>query len=78
MLNYKRSMNEKDTIEIEGVVSESLPNALFVVELSNGHVIKATLGGKMRLNRISLLPGDKVLIKLSVYDLSRGRIIYRK
>ena len=71
-------MKEKDTIELEGVVIESLPNALFSVELDNGHKIKATLGGKMRLHRISILPGDKVVVKLSVYDLAKGRIIYRK
>lgn len=72
------NMNGKDTIDVEGVVTESLPNALFRVDLDNGHHITATLGGKMRLNRISLLPGDRVVVKLSVYDLSKGRIIYRK
>ena len=72
------SMNEKDTIDTEGVVQESLPNALFSVRLDNGHNIKATLGGKMRMHRISILPGDRVVVKLSVYDLTKGRIIYRK
>lgn len=71
-------MNEKDTIELEGVVLESLPNTLFSVELNNGHKIKAMLGGKMRMHRISILPGDKVVVKISPYDLSKGRIIYRK
>ena len=72
------NMNAKDTIELEGVVQKSLPNAIFSVELDNGHKIKATLGGKMKMHRISIIPGDRVLVTLSVYDLSKGRIIYRK
>ncbi|OQB06104.1 MAG: Translation initiation factor IF-1 [bacterium ADurb.Bin212] len=72
------NMNQKDTIELEGVVEESLPNALFSVELDNGHKIKAVLGGKMRMHRISILPGDRVVVELSPYDLSKGRITYRK
>jgi translation initiation factor IF-1 len=72
------NMNQKDTIELEGVVEESLPNALFSVELDSGHKIKAVLGGKMRMHRISILPGDRVVVELSPYDLSKGRITYRK
>lgn len=78
MLSYISNMNDKDTIELEGVITESLPNALFSVELDNGHNIKAVLGGKMRMHRISILPGDRVVVELSPYDLNKGRITYRK
>jgi len=71
-------MKENKSIEVEGLVLESLPNALFTVKLDNGHVIKASLGGKLRINRITIVPGDRVVIQLSVYDLSKGRITYRK
>jgi len=64
-------------IEIEGVVAEALPNAMFRVELTNGHKILAHISGKMRKNYISILPGDRVIVELSPYDLTRGRIIYR-
>jgi translation initiation factor IF-1 len=64
-------------IEIEGVVAEALPNAMFRVELTNGHKILAHISGKMRKNYIRILPGDRVIAELSPYDLTRGRIIYR-
>jgi translation initiation factor IF-1 len=67
----------KDVIEMEGTVHESLPNAMFKVELENGMVILAHISGKIRKNFIRILPGDKVKIELSPYDLTRGRITYR-
>ena len=70
-------MAEKETIEVEGIVVEPLPNATFRVELENGHRILAHISGKMRMNFIRILPGDKVTIELSPYDLSKGRIIWR-
>jgi translation initiation factor IF-1 len=70
-------MPKKDTIEVEGVVVESLPNAMFRVDLPNGHKVLAHISGKMRVNYIRILPGDRVLIELSPYDLNRGRITYR-
>jgi len=70
-------MAKKETIEVEGVVVESLPNAMFRVELPTGHKVLAHISGKMRVNYIRILPGDRVLIELSPYDLSRGRITYR-
>ena len=70
-------MPKKETIEVEGVVVESLPNAMFRVELANGHKVLAHISGKMRVNYIRILPGDRVLIELSPYDLNRGRITYR-
>ncbi|KAA0258451.1 translation initiation factor IF-1 [Deferribacter autotrophicus] len=66
-----------DVIEVMGTVVEALPNAMFKVKLENGHIVLAHLSGKMRMNYIRILPGDKVTIELSVYDLTRGRIIYR-
>jgi translation initiation factor IF-1 len=66
-----------EVIEASGVVSEALPNAIFKVELENKHVITAHLSGKMRMNFIRILPGDKVTVELSPYDLTRGRITYR-
>ncbi len=68
---------KKDAIEVEGRVVEALPNAMFRVELDNGHEVLAHVSGKIRLNFIRILPGDRVLIELSPYDLSRGRITYR-
>lgn len=68
---------EKETIEVEGKVVEQLPNAMFRVELENGHRILAHISGKMRMNFIRILPGDKVTMELSPYDLTKGRIIYR-
>ncbi|MEK6796580.1 MAG: translation initiation factor IF-1 [Spirochaetota bacterium] len=70
-------MPEKETIEVEGEVVESLPNATFRVKLANGHKILAHISGKMRMNFIRILPGDKVMMELSPYDLTKGRIIYR-
>ena len=64
-------------IEVEGTVVEPLPNAMFRVELPNGHRVLAHVSGKMRMNYIKILPGDKVIVELSPYDLTRGRIIYR-
>ncbi|MDD9994132.1 MAG: translation initiation factor IF-1 [Dehalococcoidia bacterium] len=68
---------KKDTIEVEGLVRESLPNATFKVELANGHEVHAYISGKIRKNFIRVLPGDRVLVELSPYDLARGRITYR-
>jgi translation initiation factor IF-1 len=70
-------MPKKETIEVEGTIKEPLPNAMFRVELSNGHKVLAHVSGKIRLHYIKILPGDKVLVELSPYDLSRGRITYR-
>lgn len=70
-------MTKEDVIELEGTVLESLPNAMFRVELENGHKILAHISGKMRMHYIKILPGDKVTVELSVYDLDRGRITYR-
>jgi len=69
---------KQDVIEIEGTVIEALPNAMFQVKLDNGHEVLAHISGKMRMNYIRILPGDKVTVELSPYDLSRGRITYRK
>ncbi|MCD6430135.1 MAG: translation initiation factor IF-1 [Deltaproteobacteria bacterium] len=69
--------NKEDVIEVEGTVVETLPNAMFRVDLENGHRVLAHISGKMRMHFIKILPGDKVTIQLSPYDLSRGRIIYR-
>jgi len=71
------SMAKSDVIEVEGVVSEALPNATFKVELQNGHKVLAHISGKLRMNFIRILPGDKVTLELSPYDLSRGRITWR-
>ena len=70
-------MSKQDAIELEGVVHETLPNAMFNVELENGHVILCTISGKIRMNYIRILPGDKVDVEISPYDLTCGRIIYR-
>ena len=70
-------MAKEDVIEVEGTVIEPLPNAMFTVELSNGHRILAHVSGKIRMNFIRILPGDKVTVELSPYDLTRGRITYR-
>jgi translation initiation factor IF-1 len=70
-------MAKKEAIEVEGTVVEALPNAMFRVELPNGHEVLAHISGKIRMHYIRVLPGDKVLIELSPYDLSRGRITYR-
>ena len=70
-------MSKEDAIELEGKVVEPLPNAMFKVELENGHQVLAHISGKMRMHYIKILPGDKVTIELSPYDLSKGRIIWR-
>ena len=70
-------MSKEDVIEVEGVVVEALPNAMFKVKLENDHIILAHVSGKMRMNFIRILPGDRVTMELTPYDLSRGRITYR-
>jgi len=70
-------LSKADQIEMEGKVLEALPNAMFRVELDNKHVLLAHISGKMRMNYIRILPGDKVTVEISPYDLTRGRIIYR-
>jgi len=70
-------MSKKEAIEVEGTVVEALPNATFRVELANGHKVLAHISGKIRVHYIRVLPGDRVLVELSPYDLSRGRITYR-
>ena len=70
-------MSKTDVIEIEGVVVEKLPNAMFKVELENGHIVLAHISGKLRMNVIKILPGDKVTLEMSPYDLSKGRIVWR-
>ena len=70
-------MSKEDVIEVEGVVKEALPNAVFQVELQNGQVIMAHISGKLRMNFIRILPGDKVTVEMSPYDLTRGRITWR-
>jgi translation initiation factor IF-1 len=72
-----RSLAKKDAIEVEGTVTEPLPNAMFRVTLENGHKVLAHISGKMRMHYIRILPGDRVLVELSPYDLTRGRITYR-
>ena len=70
-------MSKQDVIEVEGKVLEALPNAMFQVELENGHTVLAHISGKIRMNYIRILPGDRVVLELSPYDLTRGRITYR-
>ena len=70
-------MSKQDVIEVEGTILESLPNAMFQVKLENGHVILAHISGKIRMNFSKILPGDRVTVELTPYDLSRGRITYR-
>ena len=70
-------MAKEDMIEVEGTVIEALPNAMFQVELANGHKVSAHISGKLRMNFIKILPGDKVTLEMSPYDLSRGRITWR-
>ena len=70
-------MSKTDVIEIEGVVVEKLPNAMFKVELENGHIVLAHISGKLRMNFIKILSGDKVTLEMSPYDLSKGRIVWR-
>ncbi len=70
-------MSKQDVIEVEGIISDAYPNAMFEVTLANGHKILATISGKLRMNFIRILPGDKVTVELSPYDLGRGRITWR-
>ena len=70
-------MGKQDVIEIAGIVEDTLPNAMFKVKLENGHVILAHVSGKIRMNYIRILPGDRVTVEISPYDLTRGRITYR-
>ena len=77
MVKKQQVKREKEAIEVEGTVTEALPNATFRVELANGHKVLAYLSGKIRLYFIRVLPGDRVLVELSPYDLTRGRITYR-
>ena len=70
-------MSKEDIIEVEGVVAEALPNAIFKVELENGHQVLAHISGKLRMNYIKILPGDRVKLELSPYDITRGRITWR-
>ena len=70
-------MSKEDVIEVEGIVEEALPNAMFKVKLENGHIVLAHVSGKMRMNFIRILPGDKVTVQMSPYDLTRGRITWR-
>ena len=71
-------MAKDDVIEIEGIVTDALPNAMFKVELPNGHSILAHISGKLRMNYIKILPGDKVTVQISTYDLTQGRITWRR
>ena len=71
-------MSKADVVEIEGTVIEKLPNAMFKVELENGHEVLAVISGKLRMNYIKILPGDKVTLELSPYDLTKGRIKWRE
>ncbi len=70
-------MSKEDVIEVEGTVVEAMPNAMFKVELANGHQLLAHISGKLRMNFIRILPGDKVTLEMSPYDLNRGRITWR-
>ena len=70
-------MSKSDVVEFEGTVVEKLPNAMFLVELENGHQVLSHISGKLRMNFIKILPGDKVTIEMSPYDLTKGRIIWR-
>ena len=70
-------MSKQDVIEVEGTVVEALPNAMFQVKLENGHIVLAHVSGKIRMNFIKILPGDRVTVELTPYDLNKGRITYR-
>ena len=77
LLKEAEFLAKEDVIEVEGKVVEALPNTTFKVELENGHVVLAHISGKMRMNFIRILPGDRVMLEISPYDLSKGRITYR-
>ena len=70
-------MSKEDVLELEGTVVEKLPNAMFKVQLENGHIITAVISGKLRMNFIKIVPGDKVTLEMSPYDLNKGRIVWR-
>ena len=70
-------MSKEETIQMQGEIAETLPNATFRVKLENGHIVLAHISGKMRMNYIRILPGDKVTVELTPYDLTRGRIVFR-
>ena len=72
------NLSKSDVVEMEGTVVEKLPNAEFIVELSNGHKIVAHISGRLRMNFIRILPGDKVRVEMSPYDLTKGRIVWRE
>jgi len=74
----RRRVVKEEPVRVEATVKESLPNAMFRVQLKNGHLVLAHVSGKMRMNFIKILPGDKVIIEMSPYDLTKGRIIYRE
>ena len=77
-MRHKRQQKKKeDVIKVDGIVKETLPNAMFRVELENGHIVTAHISGKMRMHYIKLLPGDKVKLEMSPYDLTKARITYR-
>ena len=75
--NKEKTAPKEEGIQVEGSVKETLPNAMFKVELDNGHEVLAHISGKMRMHYIRILPGDRVLVELSPYDLTRGRVVYR-
>jgi translation initiation factor IF-1 len=75
--NKEKAPPKEEGIQVEGTVRETLPNAMFKVELDNGHEVLAHISGKMRMHYIRILPGDRVLVELSPYDLTRGRVVYR-
>ena len=75
--NKEKAPQKEEGIQVEGTVIEPLPNAMFRVELDNGHRVLAHISGKMRMHYIRILPGDRVLVELSPYDLTRGRVVYR-
>lgn len=76
-MEVSKYMSKEELIEVEGIVTEALPNTTFKVELENGHEILAHISGKLRMNYIRILPGDKVTVEMSPYDLTRGRITWR-
>ncbi len=76
-MGNEENKNKKEVIELEGTIVETLPNAMFRVELENGHIILAHISGRMRMHYIKILPGDKVTIEMTPYDLTKGRITYR-
>ena len=75
--NKEKTTQKEEGIQVEGSVVETLPNAMFKVKLDNGHEVLAHISGKMRMHYIRILPGDRVLVELSPYDLTRGRVVYR-